>query len=181
MPDEVEGELSLQEEQVPQIWWKRWVNSSKDGNDVILEGSDGAFGPVAMVHVRRDKLELGTPRKGDCLFEGSSGFIVYDLEINRQTPCSQTSHDDVVGSKTMSIVLGFERLLEDQVAICMVRNHDILVAQACPDRETTCVVGIELAEREHIDKDFVRGKFQGRGFNSREGQASRSPRQTWPC
>ncbi len=93
------------------------------------------------------------------------------------------SPDDVVGSKTMGIALGFERLLKDQVAICMVHNHDILVAQACPDRETTCVVGIELAEREHIDKDFVRSKFWGRGFNSREGQAStsRSPRQMWPC
>ena len=109
---------------------------------MILEGSDGTFGPVATMHVRRDKLELGTPRKGDCLFEGSAGFIVHDLEINRQTPCSQRSHDDVVGSKTMGIALGFEGLLEDQVAICMVRNHDILVARACPDRETTCVAGI---------------------------------------
>jgi hypothetical protein len=63
----------------------------------------------------------------------------------------------------------------------MVCNYDILVAQACPDRETTCVVGIELAEREHVDKDFVRGEFRGRGFNSREGQASRSPRRKWPC
>jgi hypothetical protein len=84
---------------------------------VILEGSDGAFGPVATMHVRRDKLELGTPRKGGCLFVGSAGFIVHDLEINRQKPCSQTSHDDVVGSKAMGIDLGFERLLEDQVAI----------------------------------------------------------------
>jgi hypothetical protein len=81
----------------------------------------------------------------------------------------------------MGIALGFERLLEDQVAIYMVPYHDILVAQASPDRETTCVVGIELAEREHVDKEFVKGKFRGRGFNSREGEASRSPRRTWPC
>ncbi len=80
------------------------------------------------MHVWRDKLELGTSCKGYCLFEGSAGFIVHDLEINRQTPCSKISHDDVVGSKTMGITLGFERLLEDQVAICMVRNHDILVS-----------------------------------------------------
>ncbi len=128
MPEEVEGELSLQEEQVPQVWWKCWVDSSKDGNEVILEGSDGAFGLIATMHVWRDKLELGMPRKGACLFEGSAGFVVHDLEINRQTSCSQTSHDNVVGSKTMGIALGFEGLLEDQVAICMVRNHDILVA-----------------------------------------------------
>jgi hypothetical protein len=94
------------------------------------------------MHVWRDKLELGTPRKGDCLFEGSAGVVVHDLDINRQPFCSQMSHDDVVGSKMMGIALGFEGLLEDQVAICMVRNHDILVARACPDRETTCVISI---------------------------------------
>jgi hypothetical protein len=91
----------LQEEQVPQVWWTRLVNSSKDGNEVILEGSDGAFVPIAMMHVWRDKLELGTPCKGDCLFEGSAGVVVHDLDINQQPSCSQMSHDDVVGSKTM--------------------------------------------------------------------------------
>jgi hypothetical protein len=80
--EEVEGELSLQEEQVPQVWWKRRVDSSKDGNEVILEGSDGVFGPIETMHVWWDKLELGTPCKGDCLFEGSAGFIVHDLEID---------------------------------------------------------------------------------------------------
>ncbi len=47
MPEEVEGELTLGEEQVPQVWWKCRVDSSKDGNKVILEGPDDAFGPVA--------------------------------------------------------------------------------------------------------------------------------------
>ncbi len=47
----------------------------------------------------------------------------------------------------LAVTHGLESLLEDEVAIGMEGNHEILVAGACSDREATSVVGEELAER----------------------------------
>ncbi len=46
----------------------------------------------------------------------------------------------------MAVTLGLESLLEDEVAIGVEGNHDILVAGACSDGEAASVVGEELAE-----------------------------------
>ncbi len=43
------------------------------------------------------------------------------------------------------VTLGLEGLLEDDVAIGVKGNHDILVAGACLDREVASVVDEELA------------------------------------
>jgi hypothetical protein len=45
----------------------------------------------------------------------------------------------------MGIALGLEWLLEDQVAIDMIRYHNVLVARACADWEAACVVCVEFA------------------------------------
>ncbi len=58
----------------------------------------------------------------------------------------------------MCIALGLERLLENKIPICMICNHDILVARASPDRESTCVIRVKFAKRHHIEKELVSGK-----------------------
>jgi hypothetical protein len=54
-----------------------------------------------------------------------------------------------------AVTLGLESLLEDEVAVGMESNSDILVAGACSDREAASVVSEELAERFCNHKDLV--------------------------
>ncbi len=48
----------------------------------------------------------------------------------------------------MHVALGFKRLLEDEIPISMICNHDVLIAQACPDRKSTRAVRVQFAERQ---------------------------------
>jgi hypothetical protein len=73
-------------------------------------------------------------------------FVIQDLEINGEPMGHQTSHDGVVGCNVVAVTLGLEGLLEDEVAIGVEGNHDILVAGSSSDGEAASVVGKELAE-----------------------------------
>ncbi len=114
------------------------------------------------MHVWRDKLEGGVPFEGDRFFIGSAGFVIQDLEINRETPGCQTHHNGVICCNAVVVALGFEGLLENEVVIGVEGNHDELVAGACSDREVASVVGEELAEWVCDNKDLVGRRFNGR-------------------
>jgi hypothetical protein len=45
----------------------------------------------------------------------------------------------------MGIALGLEWLLEDQVAINMIRYHNVLVARACSDGKAASVICVEFS------------------------------------
>ncbi len=117
------------------------------------------------MHVWRDKLEGGIPLEGNCFFISRAGFVTQDLEINGEPMGRQTSHDGVVGCNAVAVALGLEGLLEDEVAVSMEGNHDILVAGASSDREAASVIGEELAERICYNKDLVGGCCNGRRQN----------------
>ncbi len=122
---------------------------------MILECVNGVFRPIAANHVWRDELESGTSFEGDCFFIGGAGLVIQDLEINREPPCHQTHHNGVISCNAVAVTLGFESLLEDEVAVGVEGNHDVLVAVACSDGEAASVVGEELAERYFDGKDLV--------------------------
>ncbi len=123
---------------------------------MILECANGVLCPIAAMHVWRDELEGGIPLEHDCFFIGGAGFIIQGLEISNEKPMGrQKSHDSVVCCNALADTLGIESLLEDEVAVSMEGNHDILVAGACSDGEAASVVGEELAEQFCDDKDLV--------------------------
>ncbi len=132
---------------------------------MILEPANGAFCPIAAMHAWRDKLESGIPFEGDCFFIGGAGFVIQDLEINGEPPGRQMRHNGVRSCNVVAIALGFEGLLEDEVAIFMEGNHGVLVARACSDGEAARVVGEELAEWFCDNKDLVGRHFNGRRQN----------------
>ncbi len=107
------------------------------------------------MHVWRDKLGGGAPLKGDGFFISKAGFVIQDLEINREPTGRQASHDGVVGSDAVVVTLGLEGLLENEVAIGVEGNHYILVAGAISDGVAAGVVGKELAEWLCYDKNLV--------------------------
>ncbi len=110
-------------------------------------------------------MESGIPLEGDHFFIGGAGFIIQDLEINREPPGCKTSHNSVLCPNAVAVTLGLVSLLEDEVAISVEGNHDILVAGACSDREAASVVGEELAEWFCDDDDLVGWHCNGRRYS----------------
>ncbi len=61
----------------------------------------------------------------------------------------------------MVVTFGLERLLEDEIAICVEDDHDVLVPRACPDRKAARVVCSQPAEGVHLDEDLIRQHIFG--------------------
>ncbi len=162
---EIEGKFSLQEKEVPKVRWKGCIDTGQDCQEVVLERVNNALHPIVAMHVWRDKLEGGIPLVGDCFFISRPSFVIQDLEINRKPTGHQPSHNSVVGYNGVMVTLGLEGLLEDEVAISVEGNHDILVARACSDGEAASVVGEELAERFCDNEDLVGRCCNGRRQN----------------
>jgi hypothetical protein len=55
----------------------------------------------------------------------------------------------------MVVDLGLECLLEDEIAIGVEGNHDILAPQACSDWKAASVIPVKLGEEVHLDKDLI--------------------------
>ncbi len=72
---------------------------------MVLEDANGTLCPIAAMHVRRDELEGGIPLEGDGVFVRQAGFVIQDLEINRETLGCQTGHDRIVDGNAMAIAL----------------------------------------------------------------------------
>ncbi len=161
----IKGKFSLQEKEVPNVRWKGRINTDQDCQEVVLECVNGMLHLIAAIHVWRDKLKGGIPHEGDCFFISGAGFVVQNLEINREPTGRQTSHDCVVGCDAVAITLGLKGLPEDEVYIGVEGNHDILVARASSDREAASVIGEELAEQFCYDKNLVGRRCNGRRQN----------------
>ncbi len=55
----------------------------------------------------------------------------------------------------MVVTFGLEHLLEDEIAISVEGNHDVLVPQACPDRKAARVVCVQPTEGVHFNDDLI--------------------------
>ena len=71
----------------------------------------------------------------------------------------------VVCRDALAVTLRFESLLEDEIAIGMEGNHDILVTGACSEGEAASVVGKELAEWFCDNRNLVGRRCNGRRQN----------------
>ncbi len=105
LSEEMEGKFSLREKKIPKVRWKGHINAGQDCQEVVLEHANCAFCLIAAMHVWRDELEGGTPLKSDYFFVSGAGFVIQDLEINRETTGHQTSHDCVVGCNAVAVTL----------------------------------------------------------------------------
>jgi hypothetical protein len=138
------------------------MDTSQDSQNVILERANGAFCLIAVMHVWKDELENGVPFEGDRFLIGGAGFVIQDLEFNGEPPGFQTHHNGVIRCDAVAVALGFEGLLENEVAVGVEGNHGVLVAGACSDKEAASVIGEELAEWLCDNKHLVGRRFNGR-------------------
>jgi hypothetical protein len=153
--EKIEGEFSLWQKKVPKVRGKGGVNAGKNCQEVVLELANSAFSLVLAMHVWWDKLEFCIPLEGDCFFLCHAGLIVKNVEVHQETPCCQACHNCIVGCNFMAVTFGLERLLEDEIAICVEGDHDVLVPRACPDRKAACVVCVQPVEGVHLDEDLI--------------------------
>ena len=83
------------------------------------------------------------------------------LEVNRETSDCKAGHDRAVGGNAMSITLGLEGLLQDEVAICVKSDHHILVTRSSFDRQAAGVISEELAQGLCHDGNVVGSYSRG--------------------
>ncbi len=107
------------------------------------------------MHVWWDKLEFCVPLEGDCFLVFCAGLVVKNLEVHQEIPCCQACHNGIVGCNLMVVTFGLERLLEDEIAISLEGNHNVLVSQVCPDRNVACVVCVQPAEGVHFNENLI--------------------------
>ncbi len=126
LPKKIEGEFSLWQKKVPKVRGKCGVNASQYCKKVVLEHADCALSPVLAMHIWWDKIEFGVPLEGDGFFVCRAGIFAEDLEVNQKSPDCQMCHNGIVGGDEMAVALGLECLLEDDIAISVKGNNDIL-------------------------------------------------------
>ena len=54
----------------------------------------------------------------------------------------------------MAVTFRIECLLEDEIAISVEGNHDVLIPQACPDWKVASVICVQPAEGVNRDEDL---------------------------
>jgi hypothetical protein len=84
LPEKVEGELSLWQKKVQKVRKKCIINASQYCKEDVLERANSSFSPVAVMHIWRDKLELGVPLEGDGFLACRTGLVVEDLEVSER-------------------------------------------------------------------------------------------------
>ena len=79
LSEEIERELRLYKEEVPELEREILVDAGKDGEKVLLEGVDDALGGVVAMHVGGHKLVLDVPVIFNDTLLLDACFIVEDL------------------------------------------------------------------------------------------------------
>ncbi|MFN9914148.1 MAG: hypothetical protein ACK53L_16280, partial [Pirellulaceae bacterium] len=117
------------------------VDGAEDGDEVIFEGPDGAFGGVDSVFFRRDPLEAYLVAE-ERIFEVLGAFVVKDVEFGSMTLVDE------------HLVGGFPSVADgggfsvgngdgvDRVRILMIEYEDVVVAAAGGDREAAGLIGV---------------------------------------
>ncbi len=55
----------------------------------------------------------------------------------------------------MMVTFGLEHLLEDEIAISVEGDHDVLVTRACSNRKVARVVCVQPIEGLHFNEDLI--------------------------
>ncbi len=101
------------------------------------------------------------PLVGDVTPVVSAGFVVEDNGVNQKLSLLKAGHAGIGSCKTLTVMLGRERLDEDGIGYVVVGNHDVLVAALCTDGESTCVVCVQATEWEFAQVDDVAFRHRG--------------------
>ena len=88
----------------------------------------------------------GCPDVGDVTAVFLAGVVVEDLAVDDVTVSLEAAHDAILGRYAVVVFLCLEGLNEDGVSVVVVGDHQVLVAAAGADWESSCVVCVERAD-----------------------------------
>jgi hypothetical protein len=124
---EVEGQQGLWKKAIPEMEWKVAIGGTETGDEMVLEGSDSAFGSVSAVNVRWDELKVDVLVCHVC-FEGSGGFVVETLELRFEASGAEKSVRAFVCGEDFGPSLVFHGLDVDEIAVVFVYDEHVAVA-----------------------------------------------------
>ena len=95
------------------------------------------------------------PFVGDAVNVGGTGFIIDDVEVDREAAFFHAVHDGVERRDLVCIGLGFEGLNDDGVGAHMMCQHDVAVAAAIFDWGAPHVVSEDGVQCSSVDVELV--------------------------
>ena len=113
LAEEVQGEFSLRDEEVPEVTREVRGNPGQYGEEVGLERANGSFSRVTPMHVGGDQLKLGPPRLRYQFLVRRAHFVVEDLKIHVEAPLLDAGHDGVVCDEAVGIAARLKAFGED--------------------------------------------------------------------
>ena len=120
------------------------ICGAEAGNEVILEGTNGAFGGIAAVHMGRNQLEVDVFSAHE-LFENVRGFVVKTLQDWTAASSNEDRKRLLVCIKDGSCALCFHGFCVDKVGVIVVEYKELRVTLAAWDGETAGLVGEDFA------------------------------------
>ena len=95
------------------------------------------------------------PYSGDDVLECGADFVVHDLDCDFVAVVCDALHDRFVGGDAVLVLFCLKWGGKDDVAVAVVRDHDVLVSAACTDGEAPCVVRVQFVDGTDVDVEFV--------------------------
>ena len=114
------------------------------------------------MHARGGELELDSPLFCHPPFVLFAALVVEYLKVHCKPFVFEAMHDCVIGCQLVRVLSRVEGLDKDHVQR-VVGNHHVLVAAPRSERESSCIVGVQLAVMEDADVEFVCGCAVRRG------------------
>ena len=113
-----------------------------------------------------------------------AGFVVEDLMFDNVPFVAEAGHDAGMSSNAMAVVVRLEGFDEDDVAVTVVDQHDVLVATTGAGGEASHIVHVEFADGLDGDVQFMGGGWwsrkRGPGSGDRDlGLVERMPCRVW--
>jgi hypothetical protein len=138
---------------VPFAEWIGSIDGAEDGDEMIFQSSDGTFGGVDSMFMRRNALELDFVFQEGC-FEILGTFVVKDMEFRRVSLLDEQFVGGLpcIANDGCGLAIGNGDGM-DVVGILMVENEEVVVASGGRDGELACLIRVALQERLVMKKD----------------------------
>ena len=121
--------------------WELWVSAAKASDEVIFEGPNGSFSGIAAMDIGWGKLIVNTLGLHE-LLKGCGGFIVQTLELGAEAGGAEVCVQNLVGCHNGLGPTVVEGVGQNDVAVVIVKHHDVVIASTGGDREPPSLIGV---------------------------------------
>ena len=163
---EIEGELSLGQQETPIVKGEVRVTAAKDGNEVVLEGLDGTFSGVAAVDVGRSELVVNV-FLFEVVLENGGALIVKVLEFRAATGADELIVPLLVGGKdgfSFAVLEGFN---SNVVGVIFIEDKQVAIAFARREREASSEITVAPARGGAVNDGGKEGVCPFAGLDRR--------------